>query len=174
MIKQTNSAEDFNKWRREWLVEKAKTRQKDSFDEGNDYKLTSGFWAWYLEKHKDISKKYNYLYSDITARDCRNINGNKDISTSTELNILNLDRIRQEFIKNDKETIFRIASSLKKIGLEKEAEDFISTNPMEKQTMQTLDRFFDALHEKNFNDLQIIDFYLSLSPEERVSLGCKP
>ncbi len=173
MIKQTNSAEDFNKWRREWLVEKAKNRQKDDFTEANDYKLTSGFWAWYLEKHKDISKKYNYLYSDITARDCRNINGNKANPDSIDQK-LNLDRIRQEFIKNDKETIFKIASSLKKIGLENEAEEFISANPMKMQTVKKLDRFFDALHEKEFHDLQIIDFYLSLSPEERVSLGCKP
>jgi cAMP phosphodiesterase len=50
----------------------------------------------------------------------------------------------------------------------------LSSNPIEKKTIYVLDRFFDALHNKNFNDLQIIDFYLELTPEERVSIGCKP
>lgn len=67
-----------------------------------------------------------------------------------------------------------MATSLKKIGLVKEAEGLLSLEPIEKKAIYVLDRFFDALHNKNFNDLQIIDFYLELIPEERVSLGCNP
>lgn len=172
----SSSKEEFNKWRKEWLVENAKSRQLDVYKEMTDYKTTNGFWAWYLEKHNDLTRRYNNLYSDITARDCREMEPCRpnDSGFAISAGGCDLDRIRQEFIKHDKEAIERITTSLSKIGLTKEAEELTSAKPMGKKTISTLDRFFDSLHEKEFNDFQIIDFYLSLSPEERVSLGCKP
>lgn len=172
----SSSKEEFNKWRKEWLVENAKSRQLETYKEMTDCSTNNGFWAWYLEKHNDLTRRYNNLYSDITARDCREMEFSKSNNSSfpTSPGIGDLDRIRQEFIKHDKEAIERITNSLSKIGLSKEAEELASAKPMEKKTISTLDRFFDSLHEREFNDFQIIDFYLSLSPEERISLGCKP
>ncbi|WP_445474600.1 hypothetical protein ACT9XH_09490 [Methanococcoides methylutens] len=172
----SGSKEEFNKWRKEWIVENAKSRQLEVYKDMTDDKMGNGFWAWYLEKHNGRTCRYDNLYSDITARDCRglelsNSNGSGfNISPGTG----DLDRIRKDFIKHDHEAIERITSSLSKIGLAKEAEELASDKPMAKKTISTLDRFFDSLHDNEFNDFQIIDFYLSLSPEERVSLGCKP
>ncbi|WP_440953626.1 hypothetical protein [Methanococcoides sp. FTZ1] len=172
----SSSKEEFNKWRKEWLVENARSRQLEVYKEMTDCSPNNGFWAWYLEKHNDLTCRYNNLYSDITARDCREMEFSKSDNNGFVISpgSGDLDRIRQEFLKNDKEAIDRITTSLSKIGLSKEADALASSEPMEKRTISTLDRFFDSLHEKEFNDFQIIDFYLSLSPEERVSLGCKP
>ena len=85
-----------------------------------------------------------------------------------------IDYIRQQFLKQDRETVKVLADKLAKVGLEKESKEFLSLKPMHKETIQKLDRFFEVLHSKHYNDLEIIDFYLSLSPEERVELGCKP
>lgn len=175
-LSSASTKEEFQRWRKEWLVENAKTRQIEDFRVTDDHKMTNGFWAWYLEKHKDLTRRYNHLYSDITARDCRELEREKpsDKELSISPGNVDLDRIRQEFIKHDRETIEGMATNLRKIGLVKEADELLSLQPIEKKAMSVLDRFFDALHDKNYNDLQIIDFYLDLTPEERVSLGCKP
>lgn len=175
-LSSASSKEEFHMWRKEWLVENAKARQLEDYRYAADHKITNGFWSWYLEKHKDLTCRYNNLYSDITARDCRELEMDKPESMNLSISsgYVNLDHIRQEFIKNDRETIECMVISLKKVGLVKEAEGLLSLKPIEKKTIYVLDRFFDALHNKNFNDLQIIDFYLELTPEERVSIGCKP
>ncbi|NPE31884.1 hypothetical protein HNV12_28780 [Methanococcoides sp. SA1] len=175
-LSSASTKEEFHMWRKEWLVENAKTRQLDDHKYAADNKITNGFWSWYLEKHKDLTRRYNHLYSDITARDCRELEMDKSKSTNLSISsgYVDLDHIRQEFIKHDRGTIEGMATSLKKIGLANEAEELLSLKPIDKNTMVVLDRFFDALHNKDFNDMQIIDFYLDLSPEERVSLGCKP
>ncbi|WP_135612874.1 hypothetical protein [Methanococcoides sp. AM1] len=172
----TGSKEEFNKWRKEWIVENAKSRQLEVYQEMTNHNNSNGFWAWYLEKHNDLTRRYNNLYSDITAKDCREMEFSSSNGSDFSMNpgYGDLDRIRLDFIKHDNEAIERITSSLSKIGLEREAQKLASTEPMDKKTIHTLDRFFDSLHENEFNDFQIIDFYLSLSPEERISLGCKP
>ncbi|MCD4806666.1 MAG: hypothetical protein K8R13_03700 [Methanococcoides sp.] len=175
-LSSASSKKEFHMRRKEWLVENAKTRQLDDHRYAADHQVTNGFWSWYLEKHKDMTCRYNNLYSDITARDCRELGMDKPESMNLSISsgYVDLDHIRQEFIKHDRNTIEGMATNLKKVGLVKEAEGLLSSNPIEKKTIYVLDRFFDALHNNNFNDLQIIDFYLELMPEERVSLGCKP
>jgi hypothetical protein len=162
-----NPDSEFNKWRREWLVKKAKERSSHGTRESNP-DMDNGFWYWYMEKSAKLHKRYMHLYDDITAKEFRK---NKEgIDESND----DIDYIRQQFLKQDRETVKLLADKLAKVGLEKESKEFLSLKPMHKETIQKLDRFFEVLHSKHYNDLEIIDFYLSLSPEERMELGCKP
>ncbi|MCD4703650.1 MAG: hypothetical protein K8R64_05065 [Methanosarcinaceae archaeon] len=167
----TDYSEDFNQWRKEWLVQKAKERHFQEHKELKSYS-DDGFWKWYIEKHQKINNKNTHLYSDITAKECRNL----DKGEGYDLDHIKkeLDFIRQDFIQHDMRTIDQIVDGLQKIGMKKEASEFISTVPLSKDTLGTLDRFFDALHQKGFNDAQIVDFYMSLTSDERLSLGCNP
>ncbi|MBP2030513.1 hypothetical protein J2755_001447 [Methanohalophilus levihalophilus] len=164
-----NSSRNFNEWRKQWLVNQAKERHIQSVQE-METKKNNGFWDWYVEKNKELQKKYNHLYSDITAKELRE--HEKGWQGIDQLKS-DIDSIRQQFIRHDRETIMTIAESLEKIGMKKEAEEFVSSKPMNSDTIKKLDRLFDALHRNNFNDLQIQEFYQTLSPEEKISLGCR-
>lgn len=164
------SSENFNEWRKQWLVNQAKERHLQNMQD-MEIKNNSGFWDWYVEKNKELQKKYNHLYSDITAKELRD--HEKGWQGIDQLKS-DIDSIRQQFIRHDRDTIVAIAESLKKIGMNKEAEEFMSSQPMNTDTIKKLDRLFDALHGNNFNDLQILEFYQTLSPEEKIKLGCLP
>jgi hypothetical protein len=163
---QDDSDRNFMEWRKTWLVNQAEDRHIQDMQAKN----RNVFWKWYAEKSKVLQRKYNHLYSDITARELREYEkGWRDIEKLK----YDIDGIRQQFIRHDRDTILTMAGSLEKIGLEKEAGEFKSPGPMSAETIRTLDLFFDAMHENNFNDLQITEFYETLSSEERKNLGCK-
>jgi hypothetical protein len=165
---ETNSSGDFNEWRKQWLLGHFKERQIQNM-QSTEVK-NSGFWGWYVEKNKELQKKYNHLYSDITAKELRDQEkGWEGIDKLRQ----DIDSIRQQFILYDRGTIVGISDSLRQIGMEKEADEFISSQPMNLDTIAKLDRLFDALHENQFNDLQILEFYQTLSPGERIELGCR-
>lgn len=165
-----SSSKNFNEWRKQWLVNQAKERHLHSVQD-MEVKTNSGFWDWYVEKNKELQKKYDHLYSDITAKELRDHErGWQGIDKLKS----DIDSIRQQFIRHDRDTIIAISNSLKKIGMEKEAEDFVASRPMDADTIKKLDRLFEELHKNNFNDLQLLEFYQTLSPEEKNNLGCRP
>ncbi|MEA1984912.1 MAG: hypothetical protein U9N13_04600 [Euryarchaeota archaeon] len=168
---ETDHLDDFSQWRKEWLVQKAKERHFQEHKEMKSY-LDDGFWKWYIEKNQMINNKNTHLYSDITAKECRNLE--KGEGYDLDHIKKELDHVRQDFIQHDMRTIDQIVDGLQKIGMENEASEFTSAEPLSKDTLIILDRFFDTLHQKGFNDAQIVDFYLSLTPDERLSMGCKP
>ncbi len=165
-----SSSNHFNERRKQWLVNQAKERHLHNVQD-MEIKTKSGFWDWYVEKNQELQNKYNHLYSDITAKELRD--HEKGWQGIDKLKC-DIDSIRQQFIRHDRETILAISNSLKKIGMEKEAEEFVASKPMDSDTIRKLDCLFEELHKNSFNDLQILEFYQTLSLEEKIELGCRP
>ena len=78
-----------------------------------------------------------------------------------------------------KQEVERVFETFVRIGLLKRI-DHIPSEEEKRNADRKIDDFFDVGEENGFdftNEISsenILDFYLSITPQERVALGCKP